>query len=370
MRIERIVPSFLLAAGLVAAVAVHAQEPPPYPGGADAQGADQAPPPPPDAANDPAAASDQYFHEQLQPYGQWVPRDNGPDVWVPRVAPGWRPYTSGHWAYTDQGWAWVADEPWGWAAFHYGRWDYDQELGWAWTPGAVWAPAWVAWRSGGGYLGWAPLPSRIGFTVGEGILGAEVITPGFFTFVAEQNILSPRIGLVILPSARNVIIVRETHDFTHYVMRDNHIYNSGVDVRHIETVVGHPVQVVRVAELAHGGANGRGAFYQPAVVTRAAAATHAEFGSAVRPRPVQAGAPGTRSASSSSKSARTSHGHTTYQPAPDAAHSTAHTNATPYHATEHAAPPAPKSQEKTPPPPAKSEKSEKSEEKPKQKPPV
>jgi hypothetical protein len=32
--------------------------------------------------------------------------------------------------------------------------------GWGWVPGTMWGPAWVSWRSGGGYAGWAPLPPR------------------------------------------------------------------------------------------------------------------------------------------------------------------------------------------------------------------
>ena len=30
--------------------------------------------------------------------------------------------------------------------------------GWVWVPGYTWAPAWVSWRYGDGYAGWAPLP--------------------------------------------------------------------------------------------------------------------------------------------------------------------------------------------------------------------
>jgi hypothetical protein len=288
MRIERIATSLLLAVGLIAPVVARAQqEPPPFPGGTEAQAPDEASQGPVSDANtnDPAAAaSTDYFHEQLAPYGQWVNHEGSGEVWVPKVEPSWRPYTAGHWAYTDQGWGWVADEPWGWAAFHYGRWDYSQELGWAWTPGNVWAPAWVAWRSGGGYLGWAPLPSAIGFNAEEGLVGATgSITAGHFTFVAEQNILHPNIATVILPSTRNVTIVSNTTNITHYAV-SNHggVFNTGVDVHHIEKVTGRPVPQVQVAAMTQAGAHGRGAFYQPAVVTRAAGRTRAEFGPALK----------------------------------------------------------------------------------------
>ena len=68
----------------------------------------------------------------------------------------------GRWVYTEEwGWYWVSDEEeadWGWVAFHYGRWAHDRRLGWFWVPGDEWAPAWVDWRRGDDYVGWAPLP--------------------------------------------------------------------------------------------------------------------------------------------------------------------------------------------------------------------
>ena len=80
-------------------------------------------------------------------------------VFQPNVTdPHWAPYTDGHWVYTDAGWTWVSDEPWGWATYHYGRWINIDGTGWVWVPGYRWAPAWVSWRYGGGYCGWAPLP--------------------------------------------------------------------------------------------------------------------------------------------------------------------------------------------------------------------
>ena len=261
------------------------QEPPPFQGN-DAAPAGDAPAqdnaPQAEAASDPAVAGVEYFHDQLSPYGQWVVREGYGNVWVPQVPAGWRPYTSGHWLYTDQGWAWVADEPWGWAAFHYGRWYYDPEIGWAWVPGTVWAPAWVAWRHGGGYLGWAPLSPAVGFTFGGGLdFGAFVISPGVYTFVGERDILSPRVSTVIVSSSRNVTIVTNTTNITNYGVVNGRIVNSGVSADRIAQVTGRPVPRVAVASLARASANGKGAFYQPPVVTRAAKVAHAEFGKAL-----------------------------------------------------------------------------------------
>ena len=70
----------------------------------------------------------------------------------------WRPYADGYWAYTDVGWTWVSYEDFGWATYHYGRWADLAGYGWVWVPGYEWGPAWVSWRTGGDYVGWAPLP--------------------------------------------------------------------------------------------------------------------------------------------------------------------------------------------------------------------
>ena len=103
------------------------------------------------------------FRAALSPYGAWRQNPRFGDVWVPANVPrGWRPYEYGHWVYTDEwGWYWVSDpneDDWGWIAFHYGRWAYQSGWGWFWVPGDEWAPAWVDWRYGGDYIGWAPLP--------------------------------------------------------------------------------------------------------------------------------------------------------------------------------------------------------------------
>ena len=47
---------------------------------------------------------------------------------------------------------------WGWVVYHYGRWAFEPGIGWFWVPGEEWAPAWVNWRYGDEYVGWAPLP--------------------------------------------------------------------------------------------------------------------------------------------------------------------------------------------------------------------
>src|SRR5689334_5059049 len=108
----------------------------------------------------------QVFYDELAPYGTWMDYQDYGYVWIPRVQAGFTPYgTSGYWVNTQYGNTWVSDYSWGWAPFHYGRWFFDDFYGWVWVPDTEWAPAWVAWRNGGGYYGWAPLMPGFGFNV-------------------------------------------------------------------------------------------------------------------------------------------------------------------------------------------------------------
>lgn len=45
-----------------------------------------------------------------------------------------------------------------WRDFHYGHWEYDPGIGWAWVPGYAWAPAEVVWYTGYEDPWGAPLP--------------------------------------------------------------------------------------------------------------------------------------------------------------------------------------------------------------------
>src|SRR5882672_4717093 len=120
------------------------------------------PQPPPPPQPDPTVVTIQSpsdFYEPLSPYGQWVVVGSYGRCWRPtQVDAGWRPYCNGSWQRTDAGWFWASSEPWAWATYHYGRWDWNVNLGWIWVPQTQWAPSWVAWREGDGYVGWAPLP--------------------------------------------------------------------------------------------------------------------------------------------------------------------------------------------------------------------
>jgi hypothetical protein len=99
-----------------------------------------------------------YADSDLAQHGSWTfVTGFGGWAWRPHVSVGWRPYYYGNWNYGPSGGlTWVSYEPWGWVPYHYGRWSYDPFYGWVWLPGGGYAPAWVYWMYGPGYVGWAP----------------------------------------------------------------------------------------------------------------------------------------------------------------------------------------------------------------------
>ena len=143
---------------------------------------------------------DRVFYERLAPYGhwEWVP-DYG-RVWVPAVAPGWRPYVYGRWVLTDWGWTWVSDDPWAWAAYHYGTWGFTGGIGWFWVPGHVWAPAWVTWRWGYGYCAWAPIGPR-GYFYGYRHPGWVAVRAEHFTQPISAHVVAVQRTPVIIQRA-------------------------------------------------------------------------------------------------------------------------------------------------------------------------
>jgi hypothetical protein len=144
------------------------------------------------------------FYAPLGGEGAWVDVGSYGRCWRPsRVDIAWQPYSDGYWVWTDNGWYWVSDEPWAWACYHYGSWVYSPGYAWVWVPGIEWAPAWVSWRTGGGYVGWAPLPPRRAF----GLVTVD-IAPERFVFVQSGQFherVTPKTLVV-----NNKTIVRNT----------------------------------------------------------------------------------------------------------------------------------------------------------------
>jgi hypothetical protein len=172
-----------------------------------------------------------YFYETLHPYGAWVRYSPYGYVWIPRdIGYRWRPYSRGHWLWTDYGWHWVSAERWGWLVYHYGRWGFDRRLGWFWVPDTFWGPSWVVWRTGDLYLGWAPIPPGIDLRPGVGYgRWNNVRIPGdHWVFVRGGNFLDSSLDRWILPFERNVTIVNMTVIHADIQFRGNRAVNAGM----------------------------------------------------------------------------------------------------------------------------------------------
>ena len=142
------------------------------------------------------------FEAPLSQYGRWVPSRFG-RAWAPRVARDWRPYTVGRWVQTEDGETWDSDEPWGWATYHYGRWGFDERYGWVWSPDTEWAPAWVAWRDGDDYAGWAPLPPQGVYGSGYDDWDYDRWYAPSWIYVQRDNLYRRDLGRSVLPWRSN-----------------------------------------------------------------------------------------------------------------------------------------------------------------------
>ncbi len=187
-----------------------------------------------DADADADTGSYSTFYRKLEPYGDWMETNDYGYVFQPRQAAqarDWRPYTNGHWVYTDAGWTWISDERFGWATYHYGRWVRLRSVGWVWVPGEQWAPAWVSWRKGGDYVGWAPLPPEAQFNRQTGIRNWADnyydIGPEQYAFVPANEFGRKITQREIVPIERNVTIINNTVNVTNIVYNNSVIVDQG-----------------------------------------------------------------------------------------------------------------------------------------------
>ena len=211
-----------------------------------------------DYAPQPVASVDM-FYGQLASYGRWTVVPRYGRVWLPSVARDWRPYTVGRWRYTSNyGYFWDSQEPWGWATYHYGRWGFDPTFGWMWVPGTEWAPAWVSWRYGGGYAGWAPIPPGVSISFGLG--GGGDYWGGYrnaWVFAPSSALFAPRVYSYAVPYYRNAGFFRSTRFVNNVTVINNRYINRGIDFDEVRRHARDPIP--------YGRLEGRG--YRPAFRT-------------------------------------------------------------------------------------------------------
>src|SRR5438067_805683 len=204
------------------------------------------------------------FYDRLSPYGDWIRRGNT-YVFVPAVGPDWRPYTFGHWDYTDRyGWIWVSDEPFGWATYHYGRWGFDDEIGWYWVPGTEWAPAWVSWRRSDNYIGWAPLPPDPDTGLSVNIdLNSDRYADRYWAVVPAPQFLAGNLRTVVIRrgDTRFKGVFHATQALGRVNVVNKVVVNNIIKVTDVERVTRQKVrikQVREVGDVGHAGKAGAG----------------------------------------------------------------------------------------------------------------
>jgi hypothetical protein len=181
------------------------------------------------------------FETSLAPHGAWLVTSTCGRVWRPHahvVGDGFMPYHSGgEWVYTDYGWSFETDWEWGWAVYHYGRWCPDPGEGWVWVPGTVWAPAWVEWRTGGGYIGWAPLlPPTVVVTH----------THVHWVFVEAQHFHGGHHVHHAVPPERRREIYETAQPVHKVVKHESASWSHGPDADELSRTTGKEVRRVRV----------------------------------------------------------------------------------------------------------------------------
>src|SRR5881392_224683 len=193
-----------------------------------------------------------FFYDNLGDGGSWVEVGDYGYCWQPSIAvsnTSWRPYTDGYWAYTDQGWTWISYEDFGWATYHYGRWIRLRGRGWVWVPGRDWGPAWVSWRTGGDYVGWAPLPPRragdiyVDFSPINSRVDIDFdIGPAYYNFIDVRYIGEPVLRERIFAADQNVTYVSKTVNVTNITYTNSTVYNYGPDYNTLSRYSTRPIQ--------------------------------------------------------------------------------------------------------------------------------
>jgi hypothetical protein len=208
-----------------------------------------------------------YFYNDLAPYGAWIDLPGYGWCWQPTVVAmhhDWRPYCdSGHWVYTDAGWCWTSDYSWGWAPFHYGRWYMHERCGWVWLPDRVWGPAWVTWRTGGDYCGWAPLPPHADFVVGLGwrFNGIRVgldfdfgLRADCFAFIGIGDFNGYDLGHRRLGPAEVTRIYNRTTIINSSTVNNNIVVNRGIGVERVAAATHTQIHKAVIRDMPAGAA--------------------------------------------------------------------------------------------------------------------
>jgi hypothetical protein len=128
----------------------------------------------------------------------------------------------------------------------------------------------------------APLRPNVGWYYCSvfAFANANTISPHQWCFVPRQHMLDVTINIQVTSVARNVTMIERSHDATRYEVRGGRPANLGIDVAHVESVIGRKVPIVTITDVpaparGRGQSAGNGAvgFFRPTI--RPAAPDHA-----------------------------------------------------------------------------------------------
>src|SRR4030095_15338561 len=167
-------------------------------------------------------------------------------VWRPHnVEAAWSLYSNGYWSYTSCGWMWNSYDRWGWRTSHYGRWWYSSRLGcWVWSPGYIWAPAWVVWMFDDDYCGWYPLSPRVRCHDHHYSCNHVRFRVRHWTFCHRNSfneVTSPRHRLAIDPGGNHDILTM-TKFRSNIEVTKTKVINAGPPVNEIEKNTGRKIK--------------------------------------------------------------------------------------------------------------------------------
>jgi hypothetical protein len=137
----------------------------------------------------------------------------------------------------------MSSEPWGWIPYHYGRWGWERRIGWYWVPDVLWGPAWVTWRWGDIYIGWAPLPPRAEFRRGFGFRYRDFEIPNdYWVFIDGRHFQNTYLDRYILPYERNRTVIHLAQLKAEVSSRGDRVMNDGIDIDQIRRVTKQEVE--------------------------------------------------------------------------------------------------------------------------------
>src|SRR5262245_22210570 len=110
-----------------------------------------------------------------------------------------------------------------------------------WIPGDEWAPAWVNWRYGDDYVGWAPLPP-------DELVESYEVQLAYWMFVPGRYMAAPRVRTYIVPVYRRTVLLRATRvvNRTVPVQGARLAVNPGISPAFVARVSGAPIATYRV----------------------------------------------------------------------------------------------------------------------------